>query len=149
MNSERPLLRRSLLLGTAATTAGGALALSACSGPPSGSTTAPTAHDSSEPRGKPVRIGKLSEVSVGDTATGKANGRTVVVFRADERRVLAYDATCTHNGCPVAPAGTGFECPCHGSTFNGSDGSVISGPARRPLMALTAAIDGDWITVVA
>lgn len=101
------------------------------------------------PPGRPVRIGKLSEVNVGDTATGKANGRTVVIFRAEDRKILAYDATCTHAGCMVAPAGTTFECPCHGSTYNGSDGSVITGPAQSPLRPLTAAIDSDWITVVA
>ena len=145
MNSDTPLSRRSLLVGTAAT-AGGALALSACSVAPSGSAAVPAAP---APSGPPVRIGKLGEVNVGGTATGKANGRTVVIFRPEDRKVVAYDATCTHAGCPVAPAGTTFECPCHGSTFNGPDGSVISGPARRPLTPLTTAIDGDWITVVA
>src|SRR4051812_30770980 len=133
MNSGKPLPRRFLLLGTAATTAGGALALSACSVAPTGSTTVPAAPDASAPPSHPFRIGKLSDINVGDTATGKANGRTVVVFRPEDRKVLAYDATCTHAGCTVAPAGTTFECPCHGSTFNGSDGSVVSGPARRPL----------------
>ncbi|MBD1543607.1 Rieske (2Fe-2S) protein [Arthrobacter sp. IA7] len=147
MNSGKPLPRRFLLLGTAATTAGGAL--SACSVAPTGSTTVPAAPDASAPPGHPFRIGKLSDINVGDTATGKANGRTVVVFRPEDRKVVAYDATCTHAGCTVAPVGTTFECPCHGSTFNGSDGSVVSGPARRPLTSLTAAIDGDWITILA
>ena len=149
MNSGIPLPRRSLLLGTAATTAGGALALSACSVAPSGSTPVPTAPGATAPPGRPFRIGKLSEFNVGDTVTGKANGRTVVVFRPEDRKVVVYDATCTHAGCTVAPAGTNFECPCHGSAFNGSDGSVITGPARRPLMPLAATIDGDWITVIA
>ncbi|MFE5836405.1 ubiquinol-cytochrome c reductase iron-sulfur subunit [Arthrobacter sp. NPDC056493] len=148
MDSEKPAARRSLLLGTAAA-AGGALALSACSVSPSGSSAVPADPGASAPSGRPFRIGKLSDVNVGGSATGKANGKTVVVFRPEDRQVVAYDATCTHAGCTVAPAGTNFECPCHGSTFNGSDGSVISGPARRPLLRLTAAIDGDWITVVA
>ena len=148
MNAEKPLPRRSLLVASAASTAGGALALSACSVSPTGSPTAPGAPASSPP-GRPLRIAKLSEVDVGGTASGKANGRTVVIFRIEDRKVLAYDATCTHAGCLVAPAGTTFECPCHGSTYNGSDGSVITGPAQSHLTPLTAAIDGDWITVVA
>ncbi|MFC7846869.1 Rieske (2Fe-2S) protein [Arthrobacter sp. NPDC057388] len=148
MNAEKPLPRRSLLLGTAVTAAGGTLAVSACSVSPPGSIATPEA-PISPPSGRPFRIGKLSEINVGDTAAGKANGRTVVVSRPDDRSVLAYDATCTHAGCTVAPAGTTFECPCHGSTFKGSDGSVITGPARRPLTPLTVVIDGDWITVVA
>ncbi|RKR19938.1 nitrite reductase/ring-hydroxylating ferredoxin subunit [Arthrobacter oryzae] len=137
-----------MLLGAAAA-AGGAIALSACAASPSDTSTAPAAAGASAPAGTPVRIGKLSEVKVGDTATGNANGKTVVIFRPSDKKVLAYDATCTHAGCPVAPAGQGFTCPCHGSTFKGSDGSVITGPARSPLAPLTAAIDGEWITVTA
>lgn len=137
-----------MLLGAAATVGGG-LALSACSVAPTDSAATPTASSEPAPAGTPVRIGKLTDINVGATATGNANGKTVVVFRPEDRKVLAYDATCTHAGCPVAPSGQDFECPCHGSTFKGTDGSVISGPARRPLAPLTAAIDGDWITVTA
>lgn len=105
------------------------MGLAACSISPSGGPTAPLAPASSAPSGSPVRIGKLDEVNVGDTAAGKANGRTVVVVRTEDHNVVAYDATCTHAGCTVAPAGRNFECSCHGSSFNGSDGSVITGPS--------------------
>lgn len=147
MNPDQTLPRRSLLLGAGAL-GGGALALSACSAEPSGS-SASSAAGPSVPPGTPVKVGKLSEVAVRGTATGKVNGRTVVIFRPDEKTVLAYDAACTHAGCPVAPAGEDFDCPCHGSSFKGSDGSVISGPAQAPLGKLKAAIDGEWITVTA
>ena len=147
MNPEKSLPRRSLLLGAGAL-GGSALALSACTESPTG-TPATTAAGPSVPAGTAVRVGKLSEVKVGGTATGQFNGKTVVIFRSDDKTVLAYDATCTHAGCPVAPAGEDFECPCHGSSFKGSDGSVIQGPARAPLAKLKAAIDGEWITVTA
>jgi len=148
MNPEQMLPRRSLLLGAGA--AGGtALTLSACSGPDSDTAATSDAAASSVPAGTPVQVGKVSEVKVGGTATGKVNGKAVVIFRPDEKTVLAYDAACTHAGCPVAPAGGDFECPCHGSSFKGSDGSVIQGPARAPLAKLKAAIDGEWITVTA
>jgi Rieske Fe-S protein len=137
-----------MLLGAGATV-GSALVLSACSTSPADSQASSPAAAASKPAGTPVRVGKLTDVKVGDTATGTANGKTVVIFRAEDRKVLAYDATCTHAGCPVAPAGQEFHCPCHGSAFKGSDGSVIAGPARRPLAPLTAALDGDWITVTA
>lgn len=147
MNPEKSLPRRSLLLGAGATV-GGALALSACA-PAATEAPAPSAAGASVPAGAPVRVGRLNDVKVGETATGNANGRAVVIFRPEETKVLAYDAACTHAGCPVAPAGQEFDCPCHGSTFKGSDGSVITGPARKPLASLKAAIDGDWITVTA
>jgi cytochrome b6-f complex iron-sulfur subunit len=45
----------------------------------------------------------------------------------------AVSAVCTHLGCSVAyQEGTGFACPCHGSTFDAA-GRVRSGPAPRPL----------------
>jgi cytochrome b6-f complex iron-sulfur subunit len=81
MNSGKPLPRPFLLLGTAATTAGGALALSACSVAPTDNKTVPAAPDASAPPGHPFRIGKLNDINVGDTATGKANGRTVVCLQ--------------------------------------------------------------------
>lgn len=147
MNPEKSLPRRSLLLGAGAL-GGGALGLSACAASPTAA-PATTAAGPSVPAGTAVRVGKLSDVKVGATATGNINGKTVVIFRQDDKTVLAYDAACTHAGCPVAPAGEDFECPCHGSSFKGSDGSVIQGPAQAPLAKLKAAIDGEWITVTA
>ncbi len=150
MNPDKSLPRRSILLGAGAV-GGGALALSACTGSATEApaSTASTAAGPSVPAGTAVRVGKLSDVKVGGTATGKVNGKTVVIFRPDDKTVLAYDATCTHAGCTVAPAGEKFDCPCHGSSFKGADGSVVTGPAKSPLGKLTAAVDGEWITVSA
>lgn len=44
-------------------------------------------------------------------------------------------ALCPHLGCTVQPAGGGFACPCHGSTFTIS-GSVTQGPALSGLSTL-------------
>ena len=125
MNAEKSLPRRSLLLGAGAL-GGSALAISGCAGPAQ-DTAASTAAGPPVPAGTPVRVGRLSDVKVGGTATGKVNDKTVVIFRPDDATVLAYDAACTHAGCPVAPAGADFACPCHGSSFKGADGSVLNG----------------------
>ena len=58
-------------------------------------------------------------------------GRTVAVFRNQEG-VHAVSLVCTHLGCIVKPTAEGFDCPCHGSRY-GADGSVVKGPAPRPL----------------
>ena len=148
MNPEKSLPRRSLLLGAGAA-GGSALGLSACAGPVQDTSASQAAAEPAVPAGTPVRVGKLGDVPVGGSASGKVNGKAVVVFRPDDKTVVAYDAACTHAGCPVAPAGGEFDCPCHGSSFKGSDGSVLSGPARSPLAKLKAAVDGEWITVTA
>ncbi|MCL6506373.1 MAG: Rieske 2Fe-2S domain-containing protein [Bryobacteraceae bacterium] len=71
-------------------------------------------------------------------------GRAVAVFR-DAQGVYAISTVCTHLGCIVRPSASGFECPCHGSRF-APDGSVIKGPAPKPLPWLkVAAAGGEWI----
>lgn len=68
--------------------------------------------------------------------------------------ILAYSKICTHAGCAVAlyrkPTDPQLEpnnalvCPCHYSTFDPyTGGTVIYGPAGRPLPQLPLEIDGD------
>ena len=57
---------------------------------------------------------------------------------------VAYDAVCTHAGCPVeyVPADQALECPCHGAAFDPANrGAVIAGPARRPLQRVPIVVD--------
>jgi len=42
---------------------------------------------------------------------------------------------CTHASTQLTPAGDGFTCPAHGSTFD-KDGQVTRGPAQLPLRQL-------------
>jgi cytochrome b6-f complex iron-sulfur subunit len=65
-------------------------------------------------------------------------GRPVAVFR-DGDGVYAVSTVCTHLGCIVKAEGGAFDCPCHGSRF-ALDGSVLKGPAPKPLpwLAVTA-----------
>jgi ubiquinol-cytochrome c reductase iron-sulfur subunit len=93
-------------------------------------------------------------------------GASVVVVRLDPSRlrlpagrrdwapqgILAYSKICTHAGCAIslyrAPLFQPDEpkpalvCPCHYSTFDpATGGTVIFGPAGRPLPQLPLAID--------
>ncbi|SEE23825.1 Ferredoxin subunit of nitrite reductase or a ring-hydroxylating dioxygenase [Arthrobacter alpinus] len=148
MTPEPTLTRRSALRATtAATGAACALALAGCT--PAGNAASGNGEVPSEipTGGTRYQVGKLSELPVGTTAAGTANGVEVVLFRADETTILAYTDVCTHAGCKVAPQGEDFKCPCHGSVFKGSDGTVVSGPAKEALPRYAAAIDGEWITV--
>jgi cytochrome b6-f complex iron-sulfur subunit len=50
----------------------------------------------------------------------------------DSQGYFAVSAVCPHLGCTVTLHDTVFECPCHGSRFNGQ-GNVLHGPADSPL----------------
>jgi len=59
---------------------------------------------------------------------------TAWVVKLSDRETLAFGPQCTHLGCAYHwdEAKTEFLCPCHNSVF-GVDGTVVSGPAPRPL----------------
>ncbi|WP_113717569.1 Rieske (2Fe-2S) protein [Arthrobacter dokdonensis] len=140
--------RRNVLRATTAVSGGAcALALAGCVPAASPASKRVSAPQPIPTTGTPVRVGKVSELAVGATAAGTANGVNVVIYRPDAATVLAYSDVCTHAGCAVAPDGADFKCPCHSSVFKGTDGTVVSGPAREALPRFAAAIDGDWITV--
>ena len=53
---------------------------------------------------------------------------------------------CTHADNQLTPAGNGFKCTLHGSTFN-SEGQVTNGPAERPLKRYPTEITNDSIII--
>lgn len=75
----------------------------------------------------------LPELKAGEGAVVEVGGETLAVFN-DGGTVRAASAACTHRGCIVAWNGEDktFDCPCHGSRFNG-DFTVRQGPAALPL----------------
>jgi Rieske Fe-S protein len=38
-----------------------------------------------------------------------------------------------------------ISCACHGSSFSAADGSVLTGPATRPLDEIKVKVEGDKI----
>lgn len=67
-----------------------------------------------------------------------------VVIRLDDGSFVAFDATCTHEGCRVGwQAAVGLiVCPCHGAEFDAADhGAVIAGPTTIPLTELPLIVD--------
>jgi glycine/D-amino acid oxidase-like deaminating enzyme/nitrite reductase/ring-hydroxylating ferredoxin subunit len=61
--------------------------------------------------------------------------RQRAVYRDDDGELHQLSARCTHLGCIVKWNGAErtWDCPCHGSRFDGRDGAVLEGPAVRPL----------------
>jgi Rieske Fe-S protein len=72
----------------------------------------------------------------------------VVVTQPSEGEFVAFSAVCTHQGCPVQSVSDGtINCQCHGSAFAIEDGSVVNGPATRPLESKSVTVEGDSVRV--
>ena len=82
-------------------------------------------------------IGSASQVPVkGAASFTLTNGNPGIVVQAVAGQFEAYDATCTHAGCPVSyyASNNMLVCPCHGSMFSVDNGDVLGGPAPTPLV---------------
>jgi nitrite reductase/ring-hydroxylating ferredoxin subunit len=82
----------------------------------------------------------LDELEVGGSARVDANGTTVIVTRTGDATAVAFDAACTHRGCPVKRQDEDLYCNCHGSRFDARTGAVTEGPASAPLAAFAVAV---------
>lgn len=75
---------------------------------------------------------RTSEVPVGGGVIVSA--REVVVTQPKAKKFRVFSAICTHTGCIVSTvAQRRIGCPCHGSQFRITNGSVHTGPAAAPL----------------
>jgi Rieske Fe-S protein len=59
----------------------------------------------------------------------------------------AFSATCTHAPCTVQFASSQIQCPCHGGTFNPSNGSVTGGPPPVSLPEYGVLVQGNNLYV--
>ncbi|MEV8100225.1 Rieske 2Fe-2S domain-containing protein [Kitasatospora sp. NPDC085879] len=73
----------------------------------------------------------------GEGTMVRFRGHRVAVCREREGGPHTAGARCAHLGCPVHfnDAEESWDCPCHGSRF-APDGTVLQGPATRPLEPL-------------
>ena len=79
----------------------------------------------------------LGASAVVDVALGNGASTGVVVTRSDSG-LTALRVNCTHQGFPVARVKDVLECELHGSQFDPVTGSVVTGPATRPLLRYEA-----------
>jgi thiosulfate dehydrogenase (quinone) large subunit len=82
-----------------------------------------------------------------------ANGDPGVLVHLADGKFVAFDAVCTHAGCPVEfdPSSKLLLCPCHGAAFDpAQSAAVVQGPADVPLTSVSVHVDtsSGAITVV-
>jgi len=152
--------RRGVLAGSAGAVA--VMALGACASPDetssSGSTTssAPgspspteTAEESpstgeASPAGEP--LAGTGDFPVGGGVVVKTAIGPVVVTHPTDNDFLAFNGRCPHAGCPVAEVlENTIMCNCHGSTFDGSTGDRLEGPAPTGLEPVPIQVAGGEI----
>lgn len=96
-----------------------------------------------------VELTKLDKLkSVGGAMEVKIKGTDVLLVRDSETTVQAINPMCTHKKCKVRYKAESNDlfCKCHKSAFK-LDGTVMAGPAPRPLMIYQATLQNDAIVI--
>ena len=85
----------------------------------------------------PGEVASVAEIKPGEGAILRRGLKKIAAYRDESGRLTERSAVCTHVGCIVHWNGLEecWDCPCHGSQF-AVDGSVLNGPAVRPLAAV-------------
>lgn len=105
----------------------------------------PTSSAASGNGGK-VLVGTTDDIPPGVGKVVAMGSKPAIVVNTDTG-VKAFSAICTHLGCVVAwnDLSAQITCPCHGGSFNPSNGAVTGGPPPSPLAALTVSVEGNQI----
>jgi Rieske Fe-S protein len=86
-------------------------------------------------------LGSAADIPVGGGKVFK--DEKVVVTQPKKGEYVAFSAVCTHAGCVVnSVSGGTINCPCHGSKYDITDGSVAGGPAPKPLPKKDVRVEG-------
>jgi Rieske Fe-S protein len=145
-----PITRRTVIMNTGLAVAAIA-GLSSCTNygtapvsEPSAAGTSGGAAGGSSGAGEPLSV-KETDIPVG---SGKIfpDAQTVIT-QPKEGEFKAFSSICTHQGCQVDAGTTTINCPCHGSKYSITDGSVVNPPAPQPLPPKTIKVQGDTLTV--
>lgn len=139
--TETAVSRRTLVAD--ACLVAGAVTLSGCTVYDT-SVDAPTTEQPTGAAGAAGPIAAIADVPVGGGLVAK--DQKVVVTQPEKGEFKGFTAVCTHAGCVVKEvAGGTINCPCHGSKFSITDGSVVAGPAQKPLGEARIAVEGTEI----
>lgn len=141
------LTRRNVLAAGALGAAG--VALTGCAG--DGSTSTPTAQGGvggASPAQPGTSLVSTADVPVASGVIVPAGETKVVVTQPTSGEFVGLSAVCPHQNCLVGSVdGERIICPCHGSQFSVTDGSVLQGPATTGLAPVAVTVEGDQVVL--
>lgn len=97
-----------------------------------------------------IPVAKTSDVNDGEMKTVTAEGKRIALANVDGE-FFAIDDTCSHEECSFGAEGmldgNIAICGCHGSTFDVTNGKVLSLPAPTDVASYKVKVEGDTILV--
>jgi nitrite reductase/ring-hydroxylating ferredoxin subunit len=148
LSQSRRLLpsRRALLAGAGVTCAAMLAGCSTHDASNGGFTPAASGTATSAGSSAPVATALAATSQVPDGGGKIIDAARIVITQPQSGSFKAFSAICTHEGCFVNSVSNGtINCPCHGSKFSITDGSVVHGPATRPLAQIAISVEGTSI----
>ena len=147
--------RRTVLAGTGIV--GAAALLTACGASSSDGSASPAGTTAAAGSGSTPASGsgsgggaqELTATSAIPVGGGKVfTSQKVVVTQPTAGEFKCFTAVCTHQGCIVGSVADGLiTCPCHGSQYHITDGSVARGPAPSALAAKPITVSNGEISL--
>jgi Rieske Fe-S protein len=138
--------RRALLAGAGVACAAMLAGCTAHDASNGGSTPATSDTATSATGSAPAATALAATSQVPDGGGKIIDAEHIVITQPQSGSFKAFSAICTHEGCFVNSISNGtINCPCHGSEFSIKDGSVVKGPATRPLPPIAIKVEGTSI----
>ncbi len=96
-----------------------------------------------------IKVCNMEMLHTGSMKKFNLKDREVLLINSNNK-LFALDARCTHAGAPLEEGtleGETLTCPWHGSQFRITDGTIVRGPAEKPLATFTAMIKENWVFI--
>lgn len=139
MSSDPAVSRRAVIAATAA-----GLGATACGAPAPAPAPAPPPTTTPPPDTCARAFAHTTDIPVGGGTIYP--DIPVIVTQPTPGEFRGFGVVCTHDGCQLTSVANGtINCPCHGSRFAITDGSVVRGPALTGLRTEKLTIDGECI----
>jgi 3-phenylpropionate/trans-cinnamate dioxygenase ferredoxin component len=95
------------------------------------------------------RPARVEDVVAGTPLGVVVAGEEIVVVQVDDA-LYAIDGICSHQGAQLQNAkldGETLVCHFHGSGFNVKTGTVVNGPASKPLQTYEVSLGDDQLLI--